>query len=502
MKKKLLFLMAAIALFVPSVMAAEVQKEGGTGEELLKAFNEAKSEDVTTIKLTANIENYKGDKADNTRLIVGAGKTVILDLNGHNISIDPKGEKGEDGYIEGTYRSIIVEGGKLTIKGKGTITHETHVAVNVWALNTGDTNHTTLIVEKDVTLVGKNGISVFEYKAPIGLNTTVDFYGKINAYENGITINGNIQTDGNVPVVNIKKGAEIKATREDGVGIYGAGNGIWNIEDGVKVEGVGSAIGVKAGTFNINGGTFTATGNYDSNPKLLGGDITPSGAAIQLETNSGYYGHIKMNIKDGVFTSEKGTAILEYGSDTTSAVEGLKITDGEFNAAEGKEILAISKALKTAQANNVISIEGGLFSNKVENEYLGTDKITITIAAAITENGETVTENIYTVVGSKGDVLDEDAVAELEDLLGDIGEGYKLVGYYSDSELKNKFDFSKEMNDNTTIYMSFVKDTTPVKTEKNPKTSDMNLALILASLGLASTGAVLISRKKLAKTNR
>ena len=37
---------------------------------------------------------------------------------------------------------------------------------------------------------------------------------------------------------------------------------------------------------------------------------------------------------------------------------------------------------------------------------------------------------------------------------------------------------------------------------KNPATNDMNLALILASLGLASAGAVLVSRKKLAKTNR
>ena len=37
---------------------------------------------------------------------------------------------------------------------------------------------------------------------------------------------------------------------------------------------------------------------------------------------------------------------------------------------------------------------------------------------------------------------------------------------------------------------------------KNPATNDMNLALILASLGLASTGAVLVSRKKLAKANR
>ena len=208
-----------------------------------------------------------------------------------------------------------------------------------------------------------------------------------------------------------------------------------------------------------------------------------------------------MNIKDGVFTSEKGTAILEYGSDTTSAVEGLKITYGEFNAAEGKEILAISKALKTAQANNVISIEGGLFNNDVDDEYLGTNNIVVTIAASITEDGKTVTENMYTVVVEKGDVFDEDTEKELTSLLGDIGEGYKLAGYYSDKELKNKFDFSKGLNENTTIYMSFVKETIP-QGEKNPKTSDMNLALILTTLGLASVGAVLVSRKKLAKANR
>ena len=36
----------------------------------------------------------------------------------------------------------------------------------------------------------------------------------------------------------------------------------------------------------------------------------------------------------------------------------------------------------------------------------------------------------------------------------------------------------------------------------NPNTSDMNLALILTILGLASVGAVLVSRKKLDKANR
>ena len=74
----------------------------------------------------------------------------------------------------------------------------------------------------------------------------------------------------------------------------------------------------------------------------------------------------------------------------------------------------------------------------------------------------------------------------------------------SGSQLKNKFDFSKEINADTTVYLKFteLKEETTVKEEKNPATNDMNLALILASLGLASAGAVLVSRKKLAKANR
>ena len=67
----------------------------------------------------------------------------------------------------------------------------------------------------------------------------------------------------------------------------------------------------------------------------------------------------------------------------------------------------------------------------------------------------------------------------------------------------NKFDFSEEINADTIIYLKLVeiKAETSNK-EKNPQTSDMNLALILTTLGLASVGAVLVSRKKLAKVNR
>ena len=57
-----------------------------------------------------------------------------------------------------------------------------------------------------------------------------------------------------------------------------------------------------------------------------------------------------------------------------------------------------------------------------------------------------------------------------------------------------KSDFSGSYNDLT--------DLPALPTKFSDLTNDMNLALILASLGLASAGAVLVSRKKLTKANR
>ena len=59
-------------------------------------------------------------------------------------------------------------------------------------------------------------------------------------------------------------------------------------------------------------------------------------------------------------------------------------------------------------------------------------------------------------------------------------------------------DFTKEITEDTVIYMNFVK----VPGEENPKTSDINLALILALLGVSSVGATLVSRKRTLRANR
>ena len=133
----------------------------------------------------------------------------------------------------------------------------------------------------------------------------------------------------------------------------------------------------------------------------------------------------------------------------------------------------------------------------------GTDSFAdknITVNVRLTLTSDNIKETISVPKGTK--FTDE----ELQQLIdADLkADKFKLEGFFADKELKNKFDFSKEINADTTVYLKFteLKEETTVKEEKNPATNDMNLALILASLGLASAGAVLVSRKKLAKANR
>lgn len=100
--------------------------------------------------------------------------------------------------------------------------------------------------------------------------------------------------------------------------------------------------------------------------------------------------------------------------------------------------------------------------------------------------------------------------SDIEEMIKEIKaaakeEGYKFEGFYADEKFTTEFDFTKPFERNVSIYTKLTKIVNESQTkeeEKNPKTSDMNLALILTSLGIASVGAVLVSRKKLAKVNR
>ena len=500
MKKKLLFLVAAIALFVPGVKAAELT--ASTDAELINAFSTAASGD--TIKLTANIENHKGG---NSSLMVTGGKSLTLDLNGHNLSTDPTMTKDANGKPIPENKSIIIDNGSLTITGTGTITHKGHVAVNVWVSGTSTTEpYSTLTVDKNVTLNGNTGISVFYGTTKQSYGGVVNFQGTINATENGITVNGYIKETSNRPVVNVKAGATVNAAGKDAVALYGAGNAVWNIEEGTKITGEGSAIGAKSGTYNIKGGEFTATGAYIPRPENYGDGINPSGSTIQIETNpESYYGNVEMYIEGGTFTSKNGNSILEYGSDEETAVGVIEITGGDFSNPEGIAPISISEPLKELQESEEgvgpISIVTASFTNEIDNKYLAEDTVSIKLAAILSDTKESTIYN--TIVVPKGTKFDEDVIADLNKLIGEEEDGYKLEGYYLDKELKTKADFTKAFNENTTLYMNFVKVEAKGNTEtKNPQTSDINLVLILSAITLASAGAVLSIKKRTVKVSK
>ena len=340
MKKrfKLLFLVAVLTLFVPNVKAAE--KTASTDAELMDAFNTAVTGD--TIKLTDNIEHTGG------KILVGDGKDITLDLNGYNIVTKAKND-----------RSITVYNGILTIKGKGTIKHETHNALNVWGSDKQTSKiYSKLNIEKDVTLEGNTGLAIFRGNNDEGAyGTEVNFAGKINAKSFGITTNGLI-IHANGPVVNIKNGASITTTDADSVAVYEAGNGIYNIEAGTTITGA-TAAEVRAGILNVKGGNLTGTAKkLTSQPNNDGATTVGAGIAVVQHTTKL---PISLNILGG--TIKGAEALYVNNTQGNSAADWAKVkavvTGGSFSTdvtkyVANKYVANLVNGLYVVEENKVI----------------------------------------------------------------------------------------------------------------------------------------------------
>lgn len=85
-------------------------------------------------------------------------------------------------------------------------------------------------------------------------------------------------------------------------------------------------------------------------------------------------------------------------------------------------------------------------------------------------------------------------IAEMEALVEE--DGYEFKGFFTDKELTTKFDWTKPMNADTTVYMAVAEaeDTTdpvdpPKPPEKdNPDTSDINLIVLLGTILIGGAG--------------
>ncbi len=528
MKKRMLFIaIAAIMLFVPSVMAAEVKditslKEClNTGGTCKVTDNiDATTESTITISKDVNLDlNGKTLKA----LLMVTGKDTVLTIN--------SSETGGKliGNTNSGYSAITIDSAKLVLNS-GTIVNEGSYGVYC-------KNGATAIV---------NGGAITSHDSALsGNNTTGTMYFEIN----GGTL-----------------------TTEAGMSIYMPNQVSLKVTDGI----LNGGISVRMGTITISGGTINAFKGTEKYPidkpedyySFSGNVWLPDGISVfgGTYTSDAEEGNkLNLTITGGTINVDNklGSAVAIYDFGKVKQDMKISITGGKFTTASTtrnaydvltlKDIGVSEPKPGYGKVNNLVttSITGGSFNtdvtkfvadkytvNKTNNTYTVVENkvLETTDEKVILESEEALNRNYYLEVTAK-------AEEEFKKTSEKVTEAYKdnkkvkdttLIALYdinvvdgiqvvpmengkftisiSISESMQKFETYKvfyidndgkiaETLDAKLENGKVVFTTTHLSTygvlgynniiEENPKTSDINLALILGIIGIASAGIVI-----------
>lgn len=273
-------------------------------------------------------------------------QNVTIDLNGNTI------------YSKGAGFDVAVNtaNAELTLKN-GTMKV---VAYAAWVQNGGK-----VTIESDMTVESTKyaAIVVVDNVSSVVVNGTVKS-------EENFAISGNGGKNHSGTSITINNGAVVESA--DAPAIYHPQSGTLTVNGGF-ITGTESAIAIKSGTLNISGGTIKATGLDTTPTEGYSNGINASGAAIQIESNVGYYGNpdntynsphndsdeVQINITGGNIESQNGVAIYEYLDSKTSksSVKGINISSGYIKGPKAN--FMVSEQL----SNDKISVTGGYFTS-------------------------------------------------------------------------------------------------------------------------------------------
>jgi len=479
--KKILFITSfmLIAVFAMSTTVyAAVEVTDLNGLKLALTGNE------TEITLKNDITITGTETLDLAGKTITAEGTIIVE---GNLSIDG------GGTLKSTtlYDVIIVKpGATLTVDWVNIeTTRFMGAGINIY----GTTGKTTLVnINKDaeikatyaalISKPGGQGITVNIRGTMLGLETKSgsDVAGGVGFYINGFVTD----TSANAPVVNVYDGAILEG--DNSPAVYAAGYAVWNIQGGIFTG--TEALSIKAGTFNITGGYFKATGEY-INPVLPEHNGSESsGSAISMTSTAGYNAQkIELNIENATVESVNGHAILEANTDsTTSFVKNVEITGGSFTSAKA-----------AVNAQNVTGfISGGTFSSDVD-EYVDTtktavkDEVTgeyyvgtpVAVKVATTKNGKVTTSEAEAIEGQTVKITaTPDKNYEVASIKVTDASGKEIT------VKNNTFTMPASEVTVTVTFKEKVKDGTPA-------TGSMNIIMLVSAVLSAVTLSVLISKK-------
>ncbi len=227
------------------------------------------------------------------------------------------------------------------------------------------------------------------------------------------------------------------------------------------------------------GGVLANGGKVEVRNLKLGYNGTKANNGIEIDKGSAATNNPTL-VMNGVLTStsnENVVRVAENGSLKTFTITNTANTTN-------KVVLAGNKVALTDANNNIISetnVPGSVTVNADQQ------KVILTIVANNKTNKITV---------DLGKTITEDLVKSHINL----DKNQKIDGFYTDANYANKFDFSKAINSDTTIYakVSKVENTTTNKKEKDvtPKTGIENhIGIAILTIAI-STGAMVLMKKR------
>ncbi len=251
------------------------------------------------------------------------GRNITLNMNNHNIT--------KNGNIV-----FKVNGAIFNVTGTGIIDEhikDGYAPIVVFGSSTDVANYSVVNVDKGVTLKGDySGLFVTAsgpvYGVVVNMKGTIDIsakgYGTDN-YGSGVYVNGNnTASSGNVVKVNLDN-ANIAG---GGSGIYAAGYANWSLTN-CNISGYDSAVEIRSGNMDINGGTYTAScDKYSCDAN--GNGATTSGAALAISQHTTKK-DIRVTVNGGTFNGVKAISESNPQKNDPAPLVDLSVNDGTFN---------------------------------------------------------------------------------------------------------------------------------------------------------------------------
>lgn len=351
---------------------------------LQAAFDAATATDTIKLLSTAT---------DTPRLTLTNGKTVSIDLNGHDIGFVQNGR-------------FQVNGGKLTLTGEGRVYEQAPYFGPILIMGSTEdiADYSVVDVGKDVTLEGWAPLFI-DNNAGCAYGVKVTMAGTANSVKDttgagghGVYINGSIKaTEGNVPQITLTETSKVTSL---GNGIYAAGYAHWKLAGDISGS---DALSIKSGTFTITGGDYRGTGSFADPAEAHGNGSENTGAAVTITTNDGYaQAPIVMDISGTpTFTSENGYAFYEgiaVKGETPAATASravIAIKGGDFTGS--KTNVAVTADISITTAKNPRVISGGTFSKPIPEALCALGYVPVDTPNA--EGKYTVEHPLFTKVG-------------------------------------------------------------------------------------------------------